>query len=123
MAIADVRKAVSMFRRLGTPILGIVENMAWFCCTHSEERIPIFGAGGAEALSREMSMPLLASLPLDIDLRESGDLGEPLVAARPDARQAKSLPRWPSASRRIGSVANKPALRSEKTRCVDALTG
>jgi ATP-binding protein involved in chromosome partitioning len=91
VAIADVRKAVSMFRRLGTPILGIVENMAWFSCAHSDERIPIFGAGGGESLSRELEVPLLASLPIDIALRESGDLGEPLVAARPDASASRAF--------------------------------
>jgi len=93
VAIADVRKAVFMFRRLGTPILGIVENMAWFCCTHSDERIPIFGSGGGEALSREFEIPLLASLPIDLALRESGDLGEPLTASQPEAPASQAFAR------------------------------
>lgn len=91
VAVADVRKAVSMFRRLGTPILGIVENMAWFCCAHSDERIPIFGSGGGAALSRELEIPLLASLPIDLALRESGDSGEPLVAGQPDAPASQAF--------------------------------
>jgi ATP-binding protein involved in chromosome partitioning len=91
VAIADVRKAVAMFRRLGTPIVGIVENMAWFCCAHSEERIPIFGSGGGEALSGELKIPLLASLPIDLALRESGDLGQPLTAAQPDAPASRAF--------------------------------
>jgi ATP-binding protein involved in chromosome partitioning len=45
VALADVRKAVSMFRKLDKPILGVVENMAYFRCSHSDEKIPIFGAG------------------------------------------------------------------------------
>lgn len=84
VALADVRRAVGMFHRLGTPVLGLVENMAYFCCAHSDERIPIFGSGGGEALSRELEIPLLASLPIDLALGEGGDRGEPLVATAPD---------------------------------------
>jgi ATP-binding protein involved in chromosome partitioning len=93
VAIADVRKAVFMFRRLGTPIFGIVENMAWFSCAHSDERIPIFGSGGGETLSRELEIPLLASLPIDLALRESGDLGEPLTASQPEAPASQAFAR------------------------------
>ena len=93
VAIADVRKAVFMFRRLGTPILGIFENMAWFCCAHSAERIPIFGSGGGEALSRELEIPLLMSLPIDLALRESGDRGEPLTASQPKAPASRAFAR------------------------------
>jgi ATP-binding protein involved in chromosome partitioning len=84
VALADVRKTVSMFRKLDKPILGIVENMTYFCCSHSDEKIPIFGTGGGEMLSREFEVPLLASLPIDLALRESGDCGVPLVEAQPD---------------------------------------
>jgi ATP-binding protein involved in chromosome partitioning len=85
VAVADVRKAVSMFRRLDKPILGVVENMAYFCCAHSDEKIPIFGTGGGETLSRELEIPLLVSLPISIELRESGDSGVPLVEGQPDS--------------------------------------
>lgn len=91
MAIADVRKAVFMFRRLGTPLLGIVENMAWFCCAHSAERITIFGAGEAPSLG--LGIPLLASLPIDLALRESGDRGEPLTASQPEAPASRAFAR------------------------------
>jgi ATP-binding protein involved in chromosome partitioning len=84
VALADVRKAVSMFRKLDKPILGVVENMAYFRCAHSDEKIPIFGMGGGEALSRELGIPLLASVPISLELRESGDNGMPLVRAQPD---------------------------------------
>jgi ATP-binding protein involved in chromosome partitioning len=92
VAIADVRKAVFMLRRLGTPILGIVENMAWFCCAHSAERIPIFGSGGGETLSRELQIPLLA-LPIDLALPESGEHGDPLTASQPDAPASRASAR------------------------------
>lgn len=82
VALAGVRKAVSMLRKLDKPTLGVVENMAYFCCSHSDEKIPIFGAGSGERLSREFDISLLASLPISIELRESGDSGVPLVTAQ-----------------------------------------
>jgi ATP-binding protein involved in chromosome partitioning len=85
VALADVRKAVSMFLKLEKPILGVVENMAYFCCEHSDDKIPIFGSGGGETLSREFELPLLASLPISLELRESGDSGTPLVMGQPDS--------------------------------------
>jgi ATP-binding protein involved in chromosome partitioning len=85
VALADVRKAVAMFRKLDQPILGVVENMAYFSCAHSDEKIPIFGRGGGELLSRESGVPLLVSLPISLELRESGDRGTPLMTARPDS--------------------------------------
>jgi len=91
VALADVRKAVSMFRKLDKPILGVVENMAYFSCSHSDEKIPIFGTGGGERLSRELDIPLLASLPISMELRESGDRGVPLVAAQPESPISQSF--------------------------------
>lgn len=85
VALADVRKAVAMFRRLHRPILGVLENMAYFSCAHTDELIPIFGSGGGELLSRECGVPLLASVPISLELRASGDSGTPLVAAEPEA--------------------------------------
>ena len=95
VAIAAVRKTetVFMFRRLGPPILGIVENMDWSCCAHSDERIPIFGSRGGEALSRELETALLASLPIDLALRESGDRSEPLTASQPKAPASRAFAR------------------------------
>jgi ATP-binding protein involved in chromosome partitioning len=124
VALADVRKAIFMFRRLGTRILGIVENTAYFCCAHSQERIPIFGSGGGEALGRELGISLLASLPIDMALRESGDLGEPLAAAQPDAPASRALAkladcvaedrRMPNAHAALRAhQANRPARHSQ----------
>ena len=72
VAIADVKRAVSLFRKTGKSILGIVENMAYFCCAHSPDRIEIFGSGGGEALSRQLGVPLLASLPINHQHRAAG---------------------------------------------------
>ncbi|MEV6103450.1 Mrp/NBP35 family ATP-binding protein [Streptomyces sp. NPDC051940] len=78
-------------------IAGVVENMAWLGCPHCGERAEVFGAGGgasvAERLSRLLGahVPLLGRIPLDAELRKSGDAGEPLVLASPDAPAAREL--------------------------------
>ena len=78
-------------------IAGVIENMAYLPCPHCGERIEVFGSGGgeqvAEALSRATCarVPLLGQVPLELDLRESGDIGEPLVLSQPDAASARVL--------------------------------
>lgn len=89
VAVADVRRAVSMFRKIGKRVLGIVENMSYFCCEHSDDKIEIFGKGGGEALSRELCLPLLGTLPIDIDLRKCGDKGVPLMIDSPGSDTAR----------------------------------
>ena len=89
VALVDVKRAIGMFNKLGKPLLGIVENMAYFCCEHSNERIRIFGEGGGESLQRETGVELLLQLPIDIEIREAGDQGMPLVMAQPDAESAQ----------------------------------
>ncbi|MEZ4922765.1 MAG: Mrp/NBP35 family ATP-binding protein [Crocinitomicaceae bacterium] len=82
VALADARKGINMFRMdsLKVPVLGIVENMAWF----TPEELPdnkyyIFGKDGAKMLSETMNVPLLAQIPLIQSVRESGDVGRPAV--------------------------------------------
>jgi ATP-binding protein involved in chromosome partitioning len=78
-------------------IVGVVENMAGLPCPHCGERIDVFGAGGgtavADALSQATgtSVPLLASIPIDVRLREGGDDGRPLVLTDPDSAAGKEL--------------------------------
>lgn len=83
VALADVRKAINMFREMNTRILDIVENMSYFECAHSEEKVEIFGTGGGEKLSQEMGVPLLGAIPIDIELRKGADKGMPLMAGTP----------------------------------------
>ncbi len=78
VALSDVRRAINMFGKVKVPILGIVENMNGFI-TPTGERFEIFGSGGGKALSERFSVPLMASFPLDMKLRESGDSGQPLA--------------------------------------------
>lgn len=82
VALADARKGINMYLndKVNVPILGVVENMAWFTpAQHPDERYYIFGEGGAKALADELQLPLLAQIPLVQDVCESGDNGTPAV--------------------------------------------
>ena len=89
VALADVEKCVSMFRSEGInrPILGIVENMAWFTpAEHPDEKYFIFGNGGGAAMASTLCLELLAQIPIVQGIRESGDSGSPAaLGSGPDA--------------------------------------
>lgn len=85
MALIDARRAVAMFGKFQTPVpvLGIIENMAYFSAPGTDEPIPIFGRGGAKAEAEKLGLPFLGEIPIDMALREAGDSGRPLVATAP----------------------------------------
>jgi len=85
VSTGDVRRAVKMFEKVRTPVLGIVENMSGLVCPHCQEMVDVFGSGGGERLAREMELPFLGAIPLDPRVRESGDTGRPLIVALPDS--------------------------------------
>jgi ATP-binding protein involved in chromosome partitioning len=78
MALIDARKAVSMFAKVNVPILGLVENMAWFECEHGT-RYYLFGEGGGVREASHLNVPLLARIPIDPQTRERGDAGTPVA--------------------------------------------
>jgi ATP-binding protein involved in chromosome partitioning len=85
LSVADVRRSISFCRKLGMPVLGIVENMSGFVCPSCGERVDIFARGGGEALATEMNVPFLGAIPIDIDIARSGDAG---IGADPCGYQA-----------------------------------
>ncbi len=78
MALADVRRGVALFRKTETPILGVIENMAWLE-TPDGERHYVFGKGGAARVAQELDAPFLGAVPLYPALREASDAGTPLA--------------------------------------------
>jgi ATP-binding protein involved in chromosome partitioning len=86
LALVDARRAAAMFGKMNppVPILGVVENMAWFADPSSGARLPIFGEGGARREAERLGAPFLGEAPLDMALRVGGDEGRPLVAASPE---------------------------------------
>ncbi|MDF1586638.1 iron-sulfur cluster carrier protein ApbC [Marinimicrococcus flavescens] len=90
IALLDARKAINMFRKVDVPILGIVENMSYFCCPSCGHRAEIFAHGGARACAEKYGVDFLAEIPLDIAIRETSDGGRPIVVSDPDSPQAQA---------------------------------
>jgi ATP-binding protein involved in chromosome partitioning len=83
LALADVRRGLAMFEKTHAPILGVIENMAYFEAPDGA-RTYIFGQGGARRTAETSGAPFLGEIPIDVALREASDAGAPLVAAQPD---------------------------------------
>jgi ATP-binding protein involved in chromosome partitioning len=84
IALIDARKAVKMFEKVGVPILGVVENMAVYCCPNCGHTEHIFGSGGGQRMAAEYGVEYLGALPLNLRIREDADGGRPTVVAEPD---------------------------------------
>ncbi len=91
VSVSDVRKAVTMFRQLRIPILGVIENMSHFVCGHCGTRTEIFGHGGGQKMAEEMKIPFLGEVPIDTTVRSGGDAGRPIVVAEPEAPAARAF--------------------------------
>jgi ATP-binding protein involved in chromosome partitioning len=91
VALADAIKGVAMFRKVGVPILGIVENMSFFHCPHCGNRSDVFGHGGGEREATRLEAPFLGEIPLNAAIREGGDAGRPVVAADPSSTHAAAF--------------------------------
>jgi ATP-binding protein involved in chromosome partitioning len=88
VALIDARKALAMFNTLKTPVLGLIENMSMFCCPHCGHETAIFGTGGVRAEAEALGLPLLAEMPIRLDVREAGDAGTPVAAGEGPAALA-----------------------------------
>ncbi|MBS0558755.1 MAG: Mrp/NBP35 family ATP-binding protein [Proteobacteria bacterium] len=88
IALIDARRGVRMFERVKVPVLGLVENMSYFCCPNCGHRSDVFGHGGARLESQRLGTPFLGEVPLLLDIRTSADAGTPIVAAEPDGPAA-----------------------------------
>jgi ATP-binding protein involved in chromosome partitioning len=89
IALIDARKAVTMFEKVGVPILGIVENMAVHVCSNCGHAEHIFGEGGGKRYAQEKNLDYLGALPLALHIREQADSGKPTVVADPESEAAK----------------------------------
>src|SRR4051812_45352595 len=91
VSLADVGKALAMFQRMSVPVIGLVENMTAFACPHCGELTEIFGRGGGERFAAANSLEYLGGVPLDITVRQGGDVGVPAVAQREPGPAARAL--------------------------------
>ena len=88
IALADAKKGVAMFEKVGVPILGLVENMAVHVCSNCGHVEHIFGAEGGKRYAAEKGIDYLGALPLALSIREQADSGRPSVVADPDGQAA-----------------------------------
>ena len=91
VALLDARKGIDMFRKLGTPILGMIENMSTHICSNCGHEEHIFGHGGVAAEAEKLNVPLLAEIPLHLDIRMAADGGAPIVVSAPDSSLARAF--------------------------------
>ncbi len=91
VSLLDVEKALAMFKRMSVPVLGLVENMTAFVCPHCGEATEIFGRGGGERFATQNQLEFLGGVPLDITVRQGGDVGVPAVAQREPGPAAQAL--------------------------------
>jgi ATP-binding protein involved in chromosome partitioning len=91
VALADVIRGVEMFRKLNVPILGVIENMSYFCCPNCGTRSEIFSHGGGDRTSKRMDVPFLGEIPLSVRIREGGDAGKPAVESEDPEAYAEAF--------------------------------
>jgi ATP-binding protein involved in chromosome partitioning len=89
LALIDATRAIDLFRKMDVPLLGLVENMSGYACPHCGEVSDPFGAGGAEAAAKVMSIPFLGRIPLTLSIRRDSDSGSPPAAG--DGPEAASF--------------------------------
>lgn len=91
IALLDARKGIDMFQQLNVPILGMIENMSTHICSNCGHEEHVFGHGGVAAEADKLNVPLLAEIPLDLQIRMAADGGAPIVTSQPDSAQAKAF--------------------------------
>ncbi len=88
VALIDARKGIDMFRQMNVPILGMIENMSTHVCSNCGHEEHVFGHGGVAAEAEKLGVPLLAEVPLHLNIRLAGDSGTPIAVTAPDAPEA-----------------------------------
>jgi ATP-binding protein involved in chromosome partitioning len=109
LALNVAEKAISMFAKLRTPVLGLVENMSGFECRHCGRREEIFGSGGARRFAAASGIPFLGEIPLSTDIRTTSDKGNPIVQSMPESLSAAPS----SGSPRTSRLRSAPSPRAE----------
>jgi len=91
VALADVRKAIEMFRQVNVEVLGVVENMSSFVCPHCHEPVDVFGHGEGRKTAEAFGVPVLGEIEIDPRIRIGGDTGKPVASLGENAPEAKSI--------------------------------
>ncbi len=91
VALLDARKGIDMFNQMQTPIIGMIENMSTHICSNCGHEEHVFGHGGVKTEAENLGIPLLAEIPLHLDIRVAADGGAPIVVSKPESTQAQSF--------------------------------
>ena len=91
LALLDAKRGIQMFQQIGVKVLGIVENMSYFCCPACGHRAEIFGHGGARAEAAVQNVPFLGEVPLELAIRAAGDEGTPITLTQPNGHVAEGF--------------------------------
>ena len=91
VALLDARKGIDMFNQMKTPIFGLIENMSTHICSQCGHEEHVFGHGGVKAEAEKLNVPLLAEVPLHLDIRMAADGGAPIVVSKPESPQAQAF--------------------------------
>jgi ATP-binding protein involved in chromosome partitioning len=91
VALIDVKKGIQMFNEVEIPILGIVENMSYFVCPDNGKKYEIFGKSRTEEIAKQYGTEVLSKVPIEPKVAEFGDLGVPIVLAKPESESAKAF--------------------------------
>ncbi len=91
LALIDAVKGLQMFRKVDTPVVGLVENMSHYICGECGHESQPFNTGGTARVIEQFGVPLLASIPIEDEIQRGGDRGEPAMAANPEGASAQSF--------------------------------
>jgi ATP-binding protein involved in chromosome partitioning len=91
LALVDAVKGLQMFRKVETPVIGIVENMSHYACPKCGHESQPFNQGGTERIAEQLGVKILGRIPIDVDIQRGGDHGKPITAVKPDSLQAKAF--------------------------------
>ena len=91
VALVSVRKSINFVKQMGLPIIGIIENMSGFNCPHCGKSVDIFKTGGGVKASKDFNIPFLGKIPLDNNIVEAGDSGEPFVLKNKESTTTKAF--------------------------------
>jgi ATP-binding protein involved in chromosome partitioning len=90
VALIDARKGTAMFRKVGVPVLGIIENMSYYLCPQCGHEDEIFKRGGGQEMAERLGVPFLGEIPLDRRVVIGGDSGRPIVTLEPESAAART---------------------------------
>ena len=115
IALIDARRAIKMFEKVQVPVLGLVENMSFYCCPNCGHRAELFGHGGARAEAHRLGAPFLGAVPLLLDIRTNADAGTPVVAAAPNSDGARAFvdlaaALWAQVERTLAAATSGPKI-------------